>query len=72
MSSALGNPAAYFLNLYSSHGAPNSSADEGSCDGRADVAPRNELAVTPTHELSDSTDEWVPLDVNNGQPGDDL
>src|SRR4029453_18060592 len=32
----------------------------------------NELALTPTHELSDSTNEWVRLDVDNGQPGDDL
>jgi hypothetical protein len=32
----------------------------------------NELALTPTHEPSDSTNEWVRLDVDNGQPGDDL
>src|SRR4030095_14411274 len=32
----------------------------------------NELALTPTHEPSDSTNEWVRLDVDNGQPGDGL
>jgi hypothetical protein len=32
----------------------------------------NELALTPTHEPPDSTNEWVRLDVDNGQPGDDL
>jgi hypothetical protein len=32
----------------------------------------NGLAVTPTHEPSDSTVDWVRLDVDNGQPGNVL
>jgi hypothetical protein len=32
----------------------------------------NRLAVTTTHEPSDSTVEWVRLDVDNGQPGNIL